>query len=71
MTNNFKQKDIDEYILSNIDCLQQIFSSFNYPNFSNFMKLLKEEFSWQSKLITHLRKESPNYHPVIIDMDIK
>lgn len=71
MTNNFKQKDIDEYILSNIDVLQQIFSSFNYPNFSNFMKLLKEEFSWQSKLITHLHKESPNYHPVIIDMNIK
>lgn len=71
MQNKFKQPDIEEYILSHINSLQEILSHFNYPNLSNFIKLIRREFLWQSKLIKYLEKNKDIPRPIIIDIPEK
>lgn len=68
MKQNFKKLDVEEYILSHINTLQEILLQFNYPNFSNFMKLMKSEFLWQSRLSSYLVKENSIPQPIVIDV---
>lgn len=68
MQKKFKQSDIEDYVISQINGLQEILSQYHYPNLANFIKLIKTEFMWQSKLAAYLAKDKSFPRPVVIDI---
>lgn len=67
MKEKFKKSDIEDYVLSHINGLQEILTRFNYCNLANFVKVLKTEFLWQSKVTTYLTKNMSCPDPIVID----
>ena len=60
MKEKITQNDVEKYILSQINGLQEILLQFNYNELSGFVNLLKNEFKLQTNFSEFLTEDISN-----------
>ena len=57
MQRKFKQCDVEDYILYQINGLQELFMQFDYPHFSKSLNKIKEKFIQKSETLSDISKK--------------
>lgn len=57
MQKKFEQSDVEDYILYQINGLQEILTQFDYPHFANSLNKMKELFIRQSETLSGTSNE--------------
>ena len=57
MQKKFEQCDVEDYILYQINGLQEILTQFDYPHFAKSLNKIKERFIRKSKTLSNISNE--------------
>ena len=57
MQRKFKQRDVEDYVLYQINGLQEILIQFDYPHFARSLNKIKEKFIQKSKTLSDISEK--------------